>query len=103
MDDMFQIPRCSTIGDALWTGLCSRCCLSKSEKGKRRKEGERKKKLFQPVRDSVHQLSCVFCVTYNREHAHSQSHRVLVYMSAPCLLRITAGHFKLLFPFRCVF
>lgn len=100
MDGMFQIPRCSTIGDSLWTGLCSRYCLSKSEKGNRRKKEERKKKLFQPLRDSVHQLSCVFRVTYN---AHSQSRRVLVSMSAPCLLRIKAGHFILLFPFRCVF
>lgn len=102
MDGMFQIPRCSTVGAALWTGLCSGVALVRvrRERGERRK---REKKLFQPGRDSVHQLSCVSRVTYNRKHAHSQSHRVLVYKSAPCLLRIPAGNFKLLFPFRCVF
>lgn len=74
MDGAFQIPRCYTIGDPLWAGPCSRCCLSKSEKGKNRKKEERKKRLFQPVRDSVHQLSCVFGVVYNTEHAHSVTH-----------------------------
>lgn len=70
MDGVFQIPRCYTIGDPRWAGPCSRCCLSQNEKGKNRKKEERKKKLFQPARDPVHQLSCVFRVVYNTEHAH---------------------------------
>lgn len=79
-----------------------RCCLGQSEKGKNRKKEERKKRLFQPVRDSVHQLSCVFPVVYNTEHAHSVTHGFDMHVSTVSV-RVTAGHFKLLFPFRCVF
>lgn len=73
MDGMFQIPRCSTVGAALWTGLCSGVALVRV----RRERGERRKREKRNCsnQEGIQFISLVvFLVLRITESTHTHSH-----------------------------